>query len=149
MDRQNCLDLTRGSIIRLLLRLSTPVILSMLMFTLYLVADLYFVSRLGPDAVAGVSISSNAFFFIFGMSIILGTGGMALIARCAGAGDYDGANKVFHQVVLGTVIAGVALSVLVILLQRPTFDFSGGPGVPWTGVWNITGSMRFHSPWYR
>jgi len=57
-------DLTTGSIPKQLLRLSGPIAFSMIMFTLYLMADLYFVGRLGPDAVAAVSISGNAFFVI-------------------------------------------------------------------------------------
>jgi Na+-driven multidrug efflux pump len=51
------LNLTTGTITRQLLRLSTPILFGMFMFTLYLLTDLYFVGRLGPDAVAALSIS--------------------------------------------------------------------------------------------
>jgi len=68
-----CTDLTTGSI----LRLSGPIAFSMIMFTLYLLIDLYSVGRLGPDTVAAVSISGNAFFVILGLSFVLGIGGMS------------------------------------------------------------------------
>ncbi|MCP4672889.1 MAG: MATE family efflux transporter, partial [Desulfobacula sp.] len=55
------LDLTTGTISRQLLKLSSPIMLGMLIFTFYLLSDLYFVSRLGPDAVAALSISGNIF----------------------------------------------------------------------------------------
>ena len=45
-------DLTTRSIPAALTRLALPILFGMIMFTLYLLADLYFVGRLGPDAVA-------------------------------------------------------------------------------------------------
>ncbi len=46
------LDLTKGSILKQLIKLSIPIVFSMFMLTLYFVADLWFVGRLGPSAVA-------------------------------------------------------------------------------------------------
>ena len=54
---KNRIDLTKGPILRTLIRLAVPVTISMVMFTIYLMVDLYFVGRLGPDAVAALSIS--------------------------------------------------------------------------------------------
>ncbi|MBN2124876.1 MAG: MATE family efflux transporter [Deltaproteobacteria bacterium] len=126
MSGKKGLDLTRGSIPKILMRLSTPIVLSMLMFTLYLVADLYFVSRLGPDAVAAVSISGNAFFFLLGLSIVLGTGGMTLIAQRVGAGDREGANRVFQQVLVATVWTGVGICMIGLVIAVPYIRFFGG-----------------------
>ena len=122
------LDLTEGPIPGLIVRLSTPIILSMLMFTLYLAADLFFVSRLGPDAVAAVSISGNAFFFIFGLSIILGTGGMALIARHRGAGDHERARGVLVQILLATAFTGLLVSLTGWSAAEPYIHAFGGTG---------------------
>jgi Na+-driven multidrug efflux pump len=83
------IDLTAGPILKTLISLAVPVTISMVMFTIYLLVDLYFVGRLGPDAVAALSISSNAFFIHLGFSTILGTGGMALIAQAFGRKDHD------------------------------------------------------------
>ena len=88
MIKGSRIDLTEGPILNTLVRLAVPVTISMVMFTLYLMADLYFVGRLGPDAVAALSISSNAFFIHLGLATILGTGGMALIAQAYGRKDY-------------------------------------------------------------
>jgi len=81
-------DLTEGPILKTLVKLAVPVTISMIMFTIYLLVDLYFVGLLGPDAVAALSISSNAFFIHLGFSTIIGTGGMALIAQAFGRKDY-------------------------------------------------------------
>jgi len=93
----NRLDLTEGPILKTLVRLAVPVTVSMVLFTVYLLVDLYFVGRLGPDAVAALSISSNAFFIHLGFSTVLGTGGMVLIAQAFGRKDYTHAANVFKQ----------------------------------------------------
>lgn len=122
------IDLTRGSIPKLLLRLSGPILFSMLMFTLYLMVDLYFVGRLGPDAVAAISISGNAFFVILGLSFILGIGGMALIAQAFGRRDYEEAAKIYKQSLILTILVGVSASITGLAIARPYIDFFGGTG---------------------
>ena len=56
MKNNSRIDLTEGPIFKTLIGLAVPVTISMVMFTVYLMVDLYFVARLGPDAVAAVSI---------------------------------------------------------------------------------------------
>jgi hypothetical protein len=65
MQNGSRIDLTAGPIFKTLMRLALPVTISMVMFTVYLILDLIFVGRLGPEAVAALSISSNAFFIHF------------------------------------------------------------------------------------
>jgi len=121
-------DLTAGSIPKQLLRLSGPIAFSMIMFTLYLMADLYFVGRLGPDAVAAVSISGNAFFVILGLSFVLGIGGMALIAQAFGRKDYEGAAKVYKQSLILSILVGIASSLTGLAIAHPYIAFFGGAG---------------------
>ena len=104
MNNSNRIDLTEGPIFTTLLKLAVPVTISMVMFTVYLLADIFFVGKLGPDAVAALSISSNAFFIHLGFSTILGTGGMALIAQTFGRRDYDHAARIFKQSLLLAVV---------------------------------------------
>jgi putative MATE family efflux protein len=107
----------------------------MLMFTLYLLADLYFVGRLGPDAVAALSISGNAFFIHLGLSTVLGTGAMALIAQAFGRRDYGFAATVFKQSIMLTLIVGVAAAVTGLLVARPYIAFFGGTGMSY--IWGV------------
>ncbi|UCF85503.1 MAG: MATE family efflux transporter [Desulfobacteraceae bacterium] len=128
MKSSTRIDLTKGSIPKLLLRLSGPIVFSMLMFTLYLMVDLYFVGRLGPDAVAAVSISGNAFFVILGLSFILGIGGMALIAQAFGRRDYKEAAKIYKQSIILTIVVGIVASLTGLAIASPYIDFFGGVG---------------------
>ena len=122
------IDLTEGPILNTLLKLATPVTISMVLFTIYLLVDIYFVGKLGPDAVAALSIASNAFFIHLGFSTILGTGGMALIAQAFGRREYDHAARVFKQSLLMALVIGIVEAVTGFLLAPAYIEYFGGTG---------------------
>jgi MATE family, multidrug efflux pump len=128
MKNDSRIDLTEGPILKTLVRLAVPVTVSMVMFTVYLMVDLYFVGRLGPDAVAAVSISGNAFFIHLGFSTILGTGGMALIAQAFGRKEYDYAATVFKQCLLLALIVGVIEAAIGLMIAPAYIKYFGGSG---------------------
>ena len=128
MQTKTRIDLTQGPVFKTLLRLAVPITISMVMFTVYLLADLFFVGRLGPDAVAAISISGNAFFIHLGFSTILGTGGMALIAQAFGRKDYEQASKIFKQGLLLALMIGLAEALAGFLFAEPFIRFFGGTG---------------------
>jgi putative MATE family efflux protein len=100
-------DLTEGSIPRHLLRLAAPIAAGMIFQTLYSMIDLYFVSRLGEAAIAGVSAGSNLQFVVIALTQVLGVGTMTLIAHAVGRKDRDDANAVFNQ---SLVLAGLCMA---------------------------------------
>ena len=124
----NRLDLTEGPILKTLVKLAVPVTISMVLFTVYLLVDIYFVGRLGPDAVAALSISSNAFFIHLGFSTVLGTGGMALIAQAFGRKEYHQAAQVFKQSLLMALVIGSVEAVTGLLIAPHYIKFFGGTG---------------------
>lgn len=110
-------DLTQGSIPKHLISLAVPIGIGMAFQMLYVLIDLYFVSRLGDAAIAGVGAAGNLQFLVMAASQVLGVGGMALIAQACGRKDADDANTVFNQSLLLaslaaaiTLIAGYACS---------------------------------------
>jgi len=100
-------DLTQGPIGRLLVAMAVPIAIGMLFQTLYFLVDLYFVSRLGDAAIAGVSSAGNVAFAILALTQMLGVGTVALVAHAAGRKDQSAANLVFNQSVLLSVVCGV------------------------------------------
>jgi putative MATE family efflux protein len=125
-DNQN---LITGNIFWQLIKLASPIMFGMLIFTLYLMTDLWFVGKLGPEAITALSISSNVFFIHLGLSFIIGTGAMSLIAQGFGARNIMLASKVFKQslllcFIIGTVVAGIGY-----LLAHPYIQFFGGRGL--------------------
>ena len=112
-------DLTQGPITRHLIALAVPIAVGMLFQTLYFVVDLYFVSRLGPAAIAGVSSAGTAGFVILGLTQMLGVGTVALVAQAAGRKDQKAANLVFNQSVLLSALCGVVTLLAGWLLATP------------------------------
>lgn len=103
-------DLTQGSVPRQIIALAVPIFAGMLLQTLYYIVDLYFVSRIGNDAIAGVSAAGNLMFVVFALTQMLGTGIVALISQAVGRKDGDAANLVFNQsLVLSALCAALTL----------------------------------------
>jgi putative MATE family efflux protein len=103
-------DLTQGSIPRQIVALAVPIFAGMLLQTLYYIVDLYFVSRLGNAAIAGVSAAGNVTFLVFALTQMLGVGIVALISQAVGRKDASEANLVFNQsLVLSLLFAVLTL----------------------------------------
>jgi putative MATE family efflux protein len=93
-------DLTQGPIGRHVLEMSIPIMVGMLLQTLYFLIDLYFVSRLGEAAIAGVSSAGNLFFIVMALTQMLGVGTVALMSHAVGRKDREEANHIFNQSVV-------------------------------------------------
>lgn len=92
-------DLTQGSIRRHLIEMAIPIAAGMLLQTLYFIVDLYFVSRLGDAALAGVSSGGNLMFVVFALTQMLGVGTVAMVSHAVGRKSRAEANHVFNQAV--------------------------------------------------
>jgi putative MATE family efflux protein len=80
-----------------LLSLSAFLAVSMLLQTTYFLVDLYFVSRLGGPAIAGVGLAGNVMFVTLALTQMLVVGATTLIAQAAGRRDAADAQAVFDQ----------------------------------------------------
>ncbi len=100
-------DLTEGSISGHLLKTTSFMLVSMVFQTLYVLVDLYWVGRLGTEAVAAVAISANLMFVVLAVTQMLGVGTTTLISHAAGRKDRDRALLVFNQSQVLAMVAGV------------------------------------------
>jgi putative MATE family efflux protein len=74
--------------------------------TLYLLVDLYFVGRLGKEAIAGVGLAGNLTFLVLALTQALGVGTTALISQALGRKDRDRAELLFNQALLLSLVVG-------------------------------------------
>jgi putative MATE family efflux protein len=101
-------DYTEGDIGHSIMLLAVPMVLEMLMESVFAVVDVFFVARLGPEAVAAVAITESLMTLIYTLAIGLGIGAMALIARRIGGHDVEGASSVAAQTIaLGIIVSAV------------------------------------------
>jgi len=105
-------DLTSGSLTGHLLKTTSFMLVSMVFQTLYVLIDLYWVGRLGTDAVAAVGLSGNLMFIVLAATQMLGVGTTTLVSHATGARNRERANLVFNQSqVLSLVVGGLFLLV--------------------------------------
>ncbi|MBC7770092.1 MAG: MATE family efflux transporter [Phycisphaerales bacterium] len=105
-------DLTQGSITAHLLGMAGFIGLSLIFQTLYFVIDLYFVSRLGNAAIAGVSAAGNVFFLALAASQMISIGVMATVAQAVGAKNEAEANLMSDQAISMSIAGAVLMLVL-------------------------------------
>jgi putative MATE family efflux protein len=103
--------MTTGSIPRHIVRLALPMAAGMIFQTMYYLVDLWFVTRLGDAAVAGVSAAGNVQMIVMSVTQVLGVGTMALIANAVGRKDQADANLVFNQSTIWAFACGVLVLV--------------------------------------
>src|SRR5688572_13663633 len=93
-------DLTTVPIGRAVVLLAVPMVLEMMMESVFVVADVFFVGRLGPDAVATVGITESLMTVMYALAIGLSVGASATVARRIGEKDQDNAARSAVQSVL-------------------------------------------------
>src|ERR1051325_6987806 len=99
-------DLTQGSVIRHLLHMAAFMAVSMLTQTLYLLADLYWVGRLGKEAIAAVGVAGNLMMGVLALTQTLGVGTTTLIAQAAGRKDQPHAERSLNQSMVMSLLVG-------------------------------------------
>jgi putative MATE family efflux protein len=90
-------DMTEGSVTRHLLHMASFMAVSMVVQTLYLLADLYWVGTLGKEAIAAVGLSGNLMMFVVALTQMLGVGTTTVISHAAGRKDQAHAELSFNQ----------------------------------------------------
>ena len=99
-------DYTEGPVGPAIVMLSIPMVLEMAMESLFAVVDVFFVSRLGADAVATVGVTEAMLTIVYTVAMGLGIGATAVVARRIGERDPEGAAQAAVQsVALGFLVA--------------------------------------------
>ena len=99
-------DLTEGDPGRAIVLLAIPMILEMLMESLFGIVDMFFVARLGVDSLATVALTESILVLVFGIAMGLSTATTAFVARRIGEKDPEGAAiSAMQAIALGIVLA--------------------------------------------
>jgi putative MATE family efflux protein len=101
-------DFTEGPIGRAVVLLAVPMVLEMLMESVFAVVDIFFVGRLGASAVATVGLTESLMVTVYALAIGLSIGAAATVARRIGEKDPDRAALTAVQaIILGIGMAAI------------------------------------------
>jgi len=118
-------NLTEGSILRALAHLAAPMLVTALLQNAQSLIDLFWVGRLGAEAVAAVAMSGTVLMALFPMLMGISAGTLALVARGVGAGRTDEANAATAQSLVLAILVGAVAAVVGWLAADPMLRLLG------------------------
>lgn len=119
-------DYTSGSIRKAIFMLSVPMVLEMMMESVFFLVDAYFVSSLGANAIATVGLTESVLTLVYAIAIGLSMGVTAIVARRIGEKKVEGARRTAVQAIILGVIVAAAISVIGILFPKEILQLMGG-----------------------
>jgi len=105
-------EILTGDPKKAIIALALPMIVAMLLSSLYNVVNAIWVAGLGSDALAAVGIVTPIFMIMMGIGVGIGTGATSAIARKIGANDKQGADNTAIHALLITFVLSIILTVI-------------------------------------
>lgn len=128
-------DYTRGSLHVNIRLLAWPMVIDMLSSSVYQMVDIYWVGKLGATALAAATVASIVRWVLNSLSMGLGIGGLAVVARRVGEGDESAASHTAWQVLIMAVGVSGIIGGAGFLIAEPILQLLGAePEVVALGV---------------
>ncbi|MGB7820988.1 MAG: MATE family efflux transporter [Candidatus Sulfotelmatobacter sp.] len=127
-------DYTTGSLNRAILLLAVPMVLEMVLESLFAVVDVFWVSRLGANAVATVGLTESLLSLVFSVAMGLSLSTTAMVARRIGEKDPEGAAVAGVQAIALGLFVSLAIGVPCFLMAPNLLRLMGAsPEIVATG----------------
>src|SRR5450631_3525728 len=104
-------DYTQGNITKAIFLLAIPMILELSLESVFAVVDIFFVSKLGPHAIATVGLTESVISLVYSVAIGLSTAATAVVARRIGEKNPEGASHAGAQSLIIALLASLVLSI--------------------------------------
>ncbi len=118
-------EFTSGSIRRAVFMLSVPMILEMLMESIFAIVDILYVSQVSVNAVATIGLTESVITLVYAIAIGLSMAATAVVARRVGEKDLKGASQATVQVLFLGVLVAATISVVGILYPKEILALMG------------------------
>jgi putative MATE family efflux protein len=118
-------DFTEGKLSRAILLLSIPAVLEMVMESVFVIVDIYFVSKLGANAIATVGLTESIVTVIYAIAIGLGTATTSMVSRRIGEKNPDAASVTAFQAILTGIVVSVLIGLPGALFSKKLLGLMG------------------------
>jgi len=120
------IDVTTGPVGRAALLLAIPMVLELVMESVFALCDVFFVSRLGIEAVATVGLTEAVLTILYAVAMGLSMATTAMVARRIGEGDRAGAVEATVQALVLALLAAAVVAVPGVLFAADILRLMGG-----------------------
>jgi putative MATE family efflux protein len=119
-------DYTQGSIRHAIVLLAIPMILELSLESVFAVVDMFFVGKLGEDAIATVGLTESVITLVYSIAIGLSTAATAMVARRIGEKNEEEASHAGMQALIVSLIVTVVISLLGVIFASDILRIMGG-----------------------
>ena len=134
-------DFTEGPIGPAIVILAIPMVMEMIMESIFAIADIFWVSKLGADAVATVGITESMLALIYAVAIGVSISATATVARRIGEKDPEGAASAAVQSIALGVVLSVPIGIFGALTAPKLLALMGGSPELVASGWKFTAVM--------
>jgi putative MATE family efflux protein len=118
-------DFTEGRLSRAILLLSIPAVLEMVMESIFVIVDLWFVAKLGTDAVATVGLTESLITIVYAISLGLATATTSMVSRRIGEKNPDKASRTALQAILTGLLVSLFIAIPGAIYSGKLLDLMG------------------------
>ena len=134
-------DFTTGKLGRAIFLLSVPMALEMLMESIFAITDIFFVSKLGPDAIAAVGLTESMVTIVYAIAVGLSTATSSMISRRIGEKNAEGASTAAFQAILTGLIVSLLIAIPGFLFSGKLLQLMGASATIVNDMWGYTAIM--------
>lgn len=133
-------DYTKISVRKAIFLLSIPMILELVLESVFAVVDIFFVGKLGPSAIATVGLTETYLFLLYSIAMGLATAVTAIVARRVGEGDKEHASNSATQTIFLGIGFSIPVGFLGVFFSPELLAFMGAD------VWTLT-EGKIYTQW--
>lgn len=118
-------EFTTGSIRRAIFMLSVPMILEMMMESIFAIVDIAYVSQISVNAVATIGLTESVITLVYAVAIGLSMAATAVVARRIGEKDIKGARVAAVQAIMLGIVVSILVGILGFLYAKEILSLMG------------------------
>ena len=118
-------DYTKISLKRAIFLLAVPMILELVMESTFAVVDIFFVGKLGAEAVATVGLTETYLFLLYSVAMGLAMGVTAIVARRIGEKNQEGARVAANQAIIVSILCSLPFMLAGIFYSKELLSLMG------------------------